>query len=157
MQAESGMRGTLGEFTWQALSPHLGAPEAQDSNDGSVTMLFKSPAFNVLTLADLGERGQKRLIDESAAWLGGGFGEVPMVVKVAHHGSADQLAQLYEAIHAQVALFSVGLNNDYGHPTDKTLTMVASTGAAVYRTDLQGSIAVSSQAEGLRVFTVGRG
>jgi competence protein ComEC len=64
---------------------------------------------------------------------------------------------LYEAIHANVALFSVGLNNDYGHPTNKTLSMVASTAAKIYRTDLQGSIAISSYAEGLQVFTAGHG
>lgn len=157
IKVATGMSGSLGMFSWQVLSPHSGASEAQDSNDGSVTMLFKSHELNVLTLADLGERGQKRLMDELAAWLGGGFGQVPMLVKVSHHGSSDQLAQLYEAIHAKVALFSVGLNNDYGHPTDKTLTMVSSTGAAIYRTDLQGSIAVSCRAEGLRVFTAGRG
>jgi competence protein ComEC len=156
-QAETGMRGTLGLFSWQVLSPHIGAPEARDSNDGSVTILFKSQQLNVLTLADLGERGQKRLIDESASWLGSGFRGVPMVVKVSHHGSSDQLAKSYELIHAKVALFSVGLNNDYGHPTNKTLSMVASTAAQIYRTDLQGSIAISSQAEGLRVFTAGRG
>lgn len=156
-QAEKGMTGSLGLFSWQVLSPHSGAPEAQDSNDGSVTILFKSQRLNVLTLADLGERGQKRLIDESASWLGSGFGGVPMVVKVSHHGSSDQLAELYEAIHANVALFSVGLNNDYGHPTNKTLSMVASTAAKIYRTDLHGSIAISSHAEGLQVFTAGHG
>jgi competence protein ComEC len=156
-RAETGMSGSLGLFSWQVLSPHSGAPEAQDSNDGSVTIIFKSQLLNVLTLADLGERGQKRLMDESAAWLGDGFGGVPMVVKVSHHGSSDQLAKLYAAIQAKVALFSVGLNNDYGHPTDKTLSMVASTGAKVYRTDVQGSIAVSSHAEGLQVFTAGHG
>lgn len=156
-QAASGMTGALGSFSWQVLSPHRGAPEAQDSNDGSVTILFKSSQMNVLTLADLGEKGQRRLMDESATWLGSGFGETPMVVKVSHHGSSDQLAELYRSIHAKVALVSVGINNDYGHPTDKTLAMLASTGAMIYRTDRLGAIAVSSQTEGLRVFTTGRG
>ena len=156
-EAETGMSGSLGEFNWQVLSPHRGAPEAEDSNDGSVTILFKSAALNVLTLADLGEKGQMRLAAESANWLGNGFGEVPMVVKVSHHGSADQYPELYEAIKPSIALFSVGLGNDYGHPTARTLNLLESTGAQIHRTDLEGAIALSIQPEGLQVSSAGRG
>jgi competence protein ComEC len=156
-QAEKGMTGDLGEFRWQVLSPHRGAPEAEDSNDGSVTILFESQHMDVLTLADLGEKGQMRLAAESAGWLGTGFGSVPLVVKVSHHGSADQYPEFYEALHPNVALFSVGLGNDYGHPTKRTLDLLASTGAKIFRTDLQGGVAVSSGAVGLRVSTSGHG
>ena len=155
--AGRGMHGNLGAFTWKVLSPHQGAQEAEDSNDGSVTMLFQSPQMVVLTLADLGEKGQMRLAAESAGWLGNGFGPTPVVVKVSHHGSADQYPELYEAIKPAVALFSVGLGNDYGHPTQRTLRLLESTGSRIFRTDQQGSISVSSSPEGLRVSTSGRG
>ena len=155
--AGTGLSGTLGGFAWKVLSPHLGGAEAEDSNDGSVTMLFQSAKLNVLTLADLGEKGQMRLASESATWLGGGFGGVPLVIKVSHHGSADQYPELYEALKPQVGLFSVGLHNDYGHPTKRTLDLLTRSGAQVFRTDLQGSIAVESTAEGLRVSTSGQG
>ena len=156
-EAETGMTGSLGEFSWQVLAPNRGAPEAEDSNDGSVVILFKSAALNVLTLADLGEKGQMRLAAESANWLGTGFGDVPMVVKVSHHGSADQYPEFYEAIRPNIGLFSVGLGNDYGHPTARTLNLVESTGAQIHRTDLEGSISVSIEPEGLRVSSAGRG
>lgn len=157
VSAGKGQTGKLGLFHWQVLSPHLGAAEAEDSNDGSVTMLFSSPQVNVLTLADLGEKGQMRLAAESAAWLGGGFGSIPLVVKVSHHGSADQYPELYEALKPQVSLFSVGLNNDYGHPTKRTLDLLKRVGSSEFRTDLQGSIAVVVEPEGLRVSTAGGG
>lgn len=155
--AGKGMTGTLGRFSWQVLSPHLGGAEAEDSNDGSVTMLFSSPELNVLTLADLGEKGQMRLAAESAEWLGNGFGETPLVVKVSHHGSADQYSELYEALKPQVALFSVGAHNGYGHPTGRTLNLLKRVGAREFRTDLQGSIAVEIASEGLRVSASGAG
>ena len=157
ISAGKGMTGVLGRFNWRVLSPHLGAPEAEDSNDGSVTILFSSPELEVLTLADLGEKGQMRLAAESAEWLGTGFGNVPLVVKVSHHGSADQYPELYEALKPQVALFSVGAHNDYGHPTTRTLNLLDRVGARSFRTDLQGSIAVSIDTEGLRVSTSGGG
>jgi competence protein ComEC len=156
-QAEVGMTGSLGDFRWRVLSPHHGAPEAEDSNDGSVTMLFQSPGLILLTLADLGERGQRRLAAESSGWLGAGFGDVPIVVKVSHHGSSDQYPELYEALRPRVALFSVGVANSYGHPTARTLALLHSTGADIHRTDQEGGIAVSVTPEGLQVNSAGRG
>lgn len=152
-----GLAGTLGEFDWQVLSPHLGAAEAEDSNDASVTMLFSGPHIVFLGLADLGERGQMRLASESTGWLGDGFDQVPVVVKVAHHGSRDQYPELYEQLRPRVALFSAGQSNEYGHPTDRTLALVRSAGALVFRTDLQGSIALVASPEGLRAHASGRG
>ncbi|MFM6966428.1 MAG: DNA internalization-related competence protein ComEC/Rec2 [Rhodoluna sp.] len=157
VEAGKGMHGNLGRFSWQVLSPHLGATEAEDSNDGSVTMLFSSADLILLTLADLGEKGQMRLAGESADWLGNGFGSVPVVVKVSHHGSADQYAELYEALKPQISLFSVGLGNDYGHPTRRTLDLLNRVGSREFRTDRQGSIAVEIEPEGLRVSTSGAG
>ena len=156
-QAETGMHGTLGDFSWQVLSPHRGAAEAQDSNDGSVTMLFRGDGLVLVALADLGERGQRRLVDESASWLGGGFGSIPVIVKVAHHGSADQFPGFYSALRPELALISDGVGNDYGHPTARALKILQQVGAKIQRTDMEGSIAVVSDAEGLRVYGAGRG
>jgi competence protein ComEC len=82
---------------------------------------------------------------------------VPLVVKVSHHGSADQYSELYEALKPDVALISVGAHNDYGHPTRRTLNFLARIGSHVYRTDQLGSIAVTPSSEGLRVSTRGHG
>ena len=120
-------------------------------------MLFQSPRLNVLTLADLGEKGQMRLARESAGWLGNGFGGVPLVVKVSHHGSADQYPELYEALGPNVALVSVGAHNDYGHPTRRTLDLLLRSGSRIYRTDLMSGIAVGISPEGLQVSTARRG
>lgn len=156
-EAGVGLTGLLGDFRWKVLSPHQGAAEAEDSNDGSVTMLFESEHLDVLTLADLGEKGQMRLARESAGWLGNGFGGVPLVVKVSHHGSADQYPELYEALRPEVALISVGAHNDYGHPTRRTLNLLQRIGSNIYRTDQLGSIAVTPTSEGLQVTSRGHG
>jgi competence protein ComEC len=157
IEAGAGLSGSLGDFDWQVLSPHQGAAEAEDSNDASVTMLFSSSQLVFLGLADLGERGQMRLASESASWLGQGFGDVPLVVKVAHHGSRDQYPELYEHLRPQVALFSAGMGNEYGHPTDRSIAMVRAIGASVFRTDTQGSIAIASASEGLQAYVSGQG
>jgi competence protein ComEC len=157
IKAGTGLAGTFGDFKWQVLSPHQGAAEAEDSNDASVTMLFSSSELVFLGLADLGERGQMRLASESATWLGDGFGDVPVIVKVAHHGSRDQYPELYEHLKPRVALFSAGAGNEYGHPTDRSLAMVRLSGATIYRTDTQGSIAIRATSDGLQADVSGRG
>ena len=156
IRAEAGMAGYLGDLRWQVLSPHQGASEAQDSNDGSVTMLFRGSEFVLVALADLGERGQKRLVDESSSWLGGGYGSIPVIVKVAHHGSADQFPQFYDDLGPELALISDGVGNDYGHPTTRALQILQKVGAQIHRTDLEGSIAVVADTEGLRVYGAGQ-
>ncbi|NDD26051.1 MAG: hypothetical protein EB103_04170, partial [Actinobacteria bacterium] len=124
IQAEVGMNGRLGDFAWQVLAPHRGAPEAKDSNDGSIAMLWESEATALFTLADLGEEGQLRIGQESSAMLASGSSDKTVVVKVAHHGSADQAAEFYEAIQPDVAIISVGQHNSYGHPTKRTLDLL---------------------------------
>ncbi|MGV1005157.1 MAG: ComEC/Rec2 family competence protein [Candidatus Nanopelagicales bacterium] len=64
------------------------------------------------------------------------------VVKVPHHGSSYQQPGFPEWTGAQVALVSVGAGNDYGHPAASALAAYEAAGAHVFRTDLQGDVAV---------------
>jgi competence protein ComEC len=73
------------------------------------------------------------------------------VMLVPHHGSSHQAPAFLAAPRASVALVSVGAGNDYGHPAARTIATVAGAGAQVYRTDLNGSIAVTRVGETLRV------
>jgi competence protein ComEC len=68
------------------------------------------------------------------------------ILKVAHHGSADQgLPELLERLQPRVAVISVGLGNDYGHPTPSTLfALDRARGLRVFRTDLDGRVVVES-------------
>lgn len=142
IKAEQGLRGGVGNVNWKVLSPSKTAEEAEDSNDGSVTMLWRFSNFQLITLADLGEKGQQRL----AASLGNWWTDpaLPLVMKVSHHGSADQYSELIEWLKPKLALISVGANNGYGHPTRRTLKMLNKAGATTLRTDLLGSIALGN-------------
>jgi competence protein ComEC len=66
------------------------------------------------------------------------------VVKVAHHGSADQDAALYEALDPTVAVFSAGAGNDYGHPRADALRMLEGLGTRIARTDMDGLVLVGT-------------
>ena len=130
-----GMAGTLGALDWQLLWPPPSGVEP--GNPASVVLAVHAGSRCVagclsgILLGDLGEESQRRLLGSVHP---GRFD----VVKVSHHGSADQSAELYEALGATVGLIGVGADNDYGHPTDKLLGVLAATGTAAYRTDLDG-------------------
>jgi len=154
--AEKGMTGVLGEFEWEVLGPSRGATEAEDSNDASTTMFWKSPRIALFTMADSGERAQLRMGQNYQALLEADYGSQVVVVKVAHHGSSDQAPEFYEAISADIALVSAGQDNSYGHPTNRTLDLLARTGARVMRTDEMGAIGLSETEAGLEVAIAGR-
>lgn len=141
IKSERGLSGQLGEANWKVLSPSKTALEAEDSNDGSISMLWRFENFQLITLADLGEKGQQRLAAEIGLWWTDP--KLPLVMKVSHHGSADQYSEFIEWLHPKLALISVGANNGYGHPTKRTLTTLNRAGATTLRTDLLGSIALA--------------
>ncbi len=66
------------------------------------------------------------------------------VLKVAHHGSALQVRDLYAALSGRVALIGVGAGNDYGHPAAAALNLLRSVHAAVLRTDQDGTVRLAS-------------
>jgi len=151
-QVSRGETGVLGELRWDVLWPPPRGVEP--GNPASVTIQVTAAGACVhgclsgILLGDLGEDSQARLL---------GTGQVSHVdvVKVAHHGSADQSARLYEALHATVGLIGVGAGNDYGHPTAKLLGILAAVGTRPLRTDLDGLTLVAPGARqgDIRVWT----
>ena len=71
------------------------------------------------------------------------------VVKVPHHGSANQHPRLAEFTDGEIAVMSCGQGNDYGHPSPRTVADWERAGASVIRTDLMGDVVVSAQSDGM--------
>jgi competence protein ComEC len=94
-------------------------------------------------------------IEAQQAILAAGVDVRADVLKVPHHGSAYSDPAFLAAVHARVAVISVGLHNDYGHPSPLLLTELARLAIPVRRTDRDGDIAVVGPAVGLT--TVVRG
>ena len=134
-QVSRGESGMLGELRWDVLWPPPRGVEP--GNPASVTIQVTAAGacaqgcLSGILLGDLGEDSQARLL---------GTGQVRHVdvVKVAHHGSADQSARLYQALRPTVGLIGVRAGNDYGHPTAKLLGILAAVGTRALRTDLDG-------------------
>ncbi|BDZ46618.1 ComEC/Rec2 family competence protein [Naasia aerilata] len=142
-RAAVGDSGRLGDLGWRVLWPGPGIPPG---NGASVTIEATAPGLRALFLGDLGEEAQDALLRSAAP-------RPVDVVKVAHHGSADQSPRLYERIRASVGLISCGAGNDYGHPTARLLQVLADVGTTPLRTDLEGMLLVAPGPDGVRVWT----
>jgi competence protein ComEC len=143
IQAHAGITGSVGRADWRVLWPRLQSRGFPFGNDASVIVDVRGGGVPpTLLLGDLSASPQRALA--ASAVLRPPY----TVVKVAHHGSADQDPALYRQVAPVVALVTVGLDNDYGHPREETLEILGELGARVMRTDLDGVVAVSPAAGG---------
>lgn len=77
------------------------------------------------------------------------------VLKVAHHGSKTSTTQEWlDYWRPAHAVISAGVNNRYGHPSPEVTARLEESGAAIYRTDLQGEIQLLISRKGYRFQTV---
>ena len=152
-QVVPGEQGSLGDLQWHVLSPVAsGSSDSLDPqsgpNDASIVLLLRARGLSVLFTGDLEPAGQSRLLASAAAR---GISLDVDVLKVAHHGSAYQSSEFLAATDPRIAVFSVGADNDYGHPADSTLQALSRLGTKTYRTDLLGDVAVVVDSEGVAV------
>ncbi|MCF0147134.1 MAG: MBL fold metallo-hydrolase [Clostridium sp.] len=71
------------------------------------------------------------------------------VLKLGHHGSSTSTSKNFlEKVKPKITIISVGKDNNYGHPTKETLDKIKNT--TVYRTDINGSIIITSDGKTLK-------
>ena len=108
-------------------------------NNSSVAMLITVAGLRLFLAADMEAPAQEELLSYLLSHR-----EIPAsnvdVLKVAHHGSANQSPLLNAYLNPQFALISVGARNPYHHPAPLTLQLLAR--AQIFRTDRDGSVAV---------------
>jgi competence protein ComEC len=74
------------------------------------------------------------------------------VLKVGHHGSITSSSQEFlDAVNPSIAVISVGLNNSYKHPGQATVDKLEALNAAIYRTDEDGTIIITSNGSKIKV------
>ncbi|RLV56606.1 MBL fold metallo-hydrolase [Aeromicrobium phragmitis] len=136
----------LGDVTLETLWPALSDDVAPaERNDVSLLQRVTVHGVRVLFTGDLGEEAQRRAMRTTDITAD--------VLKVAHHGSADQSAEFVARTGARVATVSAGADNDYGHPTATALRLLRDHGIRWWRTDLHGDVAVVRDGDDLRAVT----
>lgn len=147
VQAAAGMHGVLGDVRWRVLWPMPRSSGFPPGNDVSVVVEMSGPALpRSIFLGDLSAAAQEAMMARSAP-----VGAYDLV-KVAHHGSADQSPALYERLSPAVALVAVGADNDYGHPRASILEQLQRIGAVIARTDTDGLVLVGADGNAMTLW-----
>ncbi len=141
-QVTSGMSGTLGDAKLRVLWPRSGERVFAPGNAQSVVVsIDHSSGLSMLALGDLGESSQRALAIAHPYMRAD-------VVKVAHHGSADQYGELYDGLGASIALIGVGEGNLFGHPRQEILDVLTQAGMHTVRTDRDGLTVLIPEPDG---------
>ena len=76
------------------------------------------------------------------------------VLKIGHHGSDTSTSGAFlAATSPRYGIISVGANNTYGHPSEDVLAKLEEEQVEVYRTDIHGTIVVTSDGEKIEIKT----
>lgn len=116
--------------------PDLAVGEGEGaSNNASVVLLAEVDGVRILLTGDVEPEAQAALAER--------WPDLAVdVLKVPHHGSRHQDLAFLAGLGAEVALVSVGADNDYGHPAADVLGNLSAAGAEVVRTDVHGDLVV---------------
>ena len=84
--------------------------------------------------------------------LDAGFDLDVDVLKVGHHGSSTSSSLIFlQAVTPEYAVILCGTNNKYGHPHYETLSNLNEVSAVIYRTDINGTITISTDGNTINV------
>ncbi len=132
-----------GELTIETLHP---PPEGDFSaNDSSLVLRIALRSASFLFPGDVGAKAERMLAE------GNGPGAIG-VLKVSHHGSATSSREEFlRRANPSLAVVSAGLGNPFGFPSPDVVDRYRRLGIPLLRTDLDGSVSVSTDGERLRV------
>lgn len=142
--ATEGMNFNIGEFEVTLLAYF---PDATKENNRSVITMAKIGNRKFLFTGDAEKATEADVLAEK-------LNIDCDVLKVGHHGSnSSSTAAFLKAASPKYAAISVGKDNMYSHPSNKTIVALKNCGAEVYRTDKNGDISFYVENGNIRVET----
>lgn len=120
----------------------LASTPPPSANDASVVLMLEYAGFRTILTGDASVEVEDLIT--RAGWT-----QDIDVLKVGHHGSRTSTSWDFLAVaRPEVALISSGAGNSFGHPHPEVMQSLGAAGAAVYRTDRQGTLRVRVRRDG---------
>jgi beta-lactamase superfamily II metal-dependent hydrolase len=127
------------------LNPLL--PPTGNLNEDSIVLKLSYENINVLLAGDMSHLGEKRLL-QSKIDLNS------QILKVGHHGDNDTGSSEYlQMVKPETAIISVAADNEYAQPGEAALKRLEQSGAKIYRTDISGTIIITTNGQTYAVKT----
>lgn len=133
----------LGDANIKVIYP---GDDKSNINDSSIVLKITYGKNSFLLTGDATSNVERKIYNEDIK---------SDVLKVAHHGSSYSSTDVFlDRVKPYYAVISVGKNNIYNHPSNKTLEKLNKRNIKVYRTDLDGTIVFISDGDNLSVQTL---
>lgn len=130
----------LGDANIKVIYP---GDDKSNINDSSIVLKITYGKNSFLLTGDATSNVERKIYNEDIK---------SDVLKVAHHGSSYSSTDVFlDRVKPYYAVISVGKNNIYNHPSNKTLEKLNKRNIEVYRTDLDGTIVFISDGDNLSV------
>ena len=134
----------LGSATVTLLGP---VTQYSETNNTSLVLRIDYGVTSFLLTGDMENTAETDLVNSGANLKAD-------VLQVGHHGSSTSTSYLFlNAVLPEMGVISCGTGNKYGHPHEETLSILRDAKVDVYRTDLLGTITVSSDGQNYTVAT----
>lgn len=138
-EARTGDTIRLGELELAVLRSD---PDAAELNDSSLVLRLEHGAVSFLFTGDAEQLSETALLRTSRAQL------AATVLKVGHHGSSTSSSpDFLAAVAPEVAIYSAGIDNEYGHPHPQTIQALDAVRARVYGTPTHGTLLVQTDGQ----------
>ncbi len=117
----------------------------EDLNNYSVVIKLSYRKVAFLLTGDAERISEKEMVNRQ-------YNLKANVLKVGHHGSNSSSSDDFlQKVAPDIAVISVGVHNDYHHPSSPTLKRLARLGAKIYRTDQNGTIQITTDGNRMSV------
>ena len=125
----------IGEVNCEIMQCGTGTKEEQENlNLSSIVLRATYKEQSYLFMGD-----SEKENEQARKW------EKSNVLKVGHHGSSTSTNEEFlKQVSPQIAIISVGKDNNYGHPSDEIIKRLEQEGISIYRTDEKGTIVITS-------------
>jgi competence protein ComEC len=146
IQAEPDYEFLIGEAECRVLAPLY---EYEDCNDSSVVIRMTFGSNSFLLSGDAEKESEADMVEKYST-----EDLKSDVYKSGHHGSkTSSCEEFLELIDPDYIVIMCGEGNSYGHPHAETTKRYEEFGIPYYRTDLHGTIIITSNGESLTITT----
>lgn len=116
-------------------------------NEESISLLFTYGAIKFVFTGDAGKDEELKMIDNNID-IEADF------LHLGHHGSKTSTDPAFiKAVNPEIAIYSAGMNNSYGHPHAEVVSRIQDAGITLYGTDVHGTIIVKTNGNDYNILT----
>lgn len=146
IQGRAGMKTNVASgFYYEILHPQN--PSSRRLNDASIVIRLTYGKTSFLFTGDAEIPSEKEILERNSNLTS-------QILKIGHHGSSTSTSEeFFNKVLPQTAIIMVGEGNRYGHPHKEILEFLENSNIDVYRTDLHGTIIITTDGENYSVDT----